>query len=310
MERFAYGTYGELLSDVKNSIRFLYNGAYGVTTDENGLYYMRARYYNSDIKRFINQDIKVGDIGNSQGLNRYAYCEGNPVNMADPFGLSPMGMDDIRKLFDVHDVLGVIGFAGNFVGGVGVLISIVCDVADAVIYFKEGEPLKDAISLVCAIPGIGDIIGAVRHGTKLAKTAKIIGNTIRMAQKMYVTTESARTAIELAGNAKIEYDLNGGEMTSSVKGKLFGAAAMVGLAVVSGKSLARDVGNLSKAAEVHFKTRNQQTTDAVTGKNIQYEGVGGCFVAGTQVKTKEGGRNIEDVKAGDFVLSENPETGI
>ena len=79
MERFAYGTYGELLSDVKNSIRFLYNGAYGVTTDENGLYYMRARYYNSDIKRFINQDTKVGDIGSSQSLNRYAYCEGNPI---------------------------------------------------------------------------------------------------------------------------------------------------------------------------------------------------------------------------------------
>ena len=48
---------------------------------------MRARYYNSDIKRFINQDIKFEDIGNRQGLNRYGDCEGNPVNMVDPFGL-------------------------------------------------------------------------------------------------------------------------------------------------------------------------------------------------------------------------------
>ena len=79
VECFSYGTYSELLSIVENKIRFLYNGAYGVTTDENGLYYMRARYYNSDIKRFINQDIKVGDIGSSQSLNRYAYCEGNPI---------------------------------------------------------------------------------------------------------------------------------------------------------------------------------------------------------------------------------------
>lgn len=69
-EQFAYGTYGELLTTVKNKIRFLYNGSYGVTTDENGLYYMRARYYNPDIKRFINQDIKIGDIGSSQSLTR------------------------------------------------------------------------------------------------------------------------------------------------------------------------------------------------------------------------------------------------
>ena len=81
IERFTYGTYGELLSEVTSNIRFLYNGSYGVVTDENGLYYMRARYYNSDIKRFINRDIKVGDIGSSQSLNRYAYCEGNPVTL-------------------------------------------------------------------------------------------------------------------------------------------------------------------------------------------------------------------------------------
>ncbi|HCJ08698.1 MAG TPA: hypothetical protein DHV96_10180, partial [Lachnospiraceae bacterium] len=72
IERFAYGTYGELLQKAKNAVRFLYNGSYGVVTDENGLYYMRARYYNPDIKRFLNQDIKVGDISNGQGLNRYA----------------------------------------------------------------------------------------------------------------------------------------------------------------------------------------------------------------------------------------------
>lgn len=61
IEKFAYGTYGELLTEVVNNIRFLYNGSYGVVTDSNGLYYMRTRYYKPDIKRFINQDIKVGD---------------------------------------------------------------------------------------------------------------------------------------------------------------------------------------------------------------------------------------------------------
>lgn len=37
--------------------RFLYNGRFGISTDDNGLYYMRLRYYNPQIKRFINQDL-------------------------------------------------------------------------------------------------------------------------------------------------------------------------------------------------------------------------------------------------------------
>ncbi len=50
---------------------------------------MRARYYNVDIKRFINQDVVEGNITNSPSLNKYAYCQGNPVSILDPFGLFP-----------------------------------------------------------------------------------------------------------------------------------------------------------------------------------------------------------------------------
>ncbi|MBO5388403.1 MAG: hypothetical protein J6A59_09720, partial [Lachnospiraceae bacterium] len=91
---YDYGTYGELVSTTEYSnttptIRFLYNGQLGVATDGNGLYYMRSRYYNPEIKRFINQDVLIGSIGNSNSLNRYSYVEGNPVSYTDPFGLSP-----------------------------------------------------------------------------------------------------------------------------------------------------------------------------------------------------------------------------
>ena len=36
-----------------NDTPFLYNGRYGVQTDPNGLLYMRARYYNPYICRFL-----------------------------------------------------------------------------------------------------------------------------------------------------------------------------------------------------------------------------------------------------------------
>jgi len=80
VERFTYGTYGELLSGTTDNIHYLYNGQYGVSTEDHSLYYMRQRYYNPEIKRFINQDIITGSIGNSQSLNRYCYVQGNPVH--------------------------------------------------------------------------------------------------------------------------------------------------------------------------------------------------------------------------------------
>ena len=119
--RFVYGTYGKLY-DIKDGsgttlgniaasegytyaemahalgMEYLYNGQYGVSTDMNGLYYMRARYYDQSIKKFINRDVLSGDIGNSQSLNRFSYVQGNPVSLTDPFGLCPDGNGKIENL--------------------------------------------------------------------------------------------------------------------------------------------------------------------------------------------------------------------
>jgi RHS repeat-associated protein len=46
---------------------------YGVMTDSNGLYYMRARFYSPEMRRFVNQDILLGFVEDGQSLNRYAY---------------------------------------------------------------------------------------------------------------------------------------------------------------------------------------------------------------------------------------------
>jgi len=57
-------------------------------SDDNGLYYMRARYYSPELKRFINADTIKGTIYDSRTLNGYAYANGNPVSLVDPFGTS------------------------------------------------------------------------------------------------------------------------------------------------------------------------------------------------------------------------------
>ncbi len=88
-DTFTFGPYAELVGRTGETVTpFLYNGREGVMTDSIGLYYMRARYYNSEIKRFVNQDVLLGTISNSPSLNRYAYVNGQPVSMIDPWGLS------------------------------------------------------------------------------------------------------------------------------------------------------------------------------------------------------------------------------
>ncbi|MEF2967372.1 RHS repeat-associated core domain-containing protein [Paenibacillus sp. M1] len=85
--RYTYGIYGELEQhEGSTSQPFQYNGRDGVMTDPNGLYYMRARYYDPELKRFLNRDVILGDLTDGQTLNRYAYVNGDPVGYVDPLG--------------------------------------------------------------------------------------------------------------------------------------------------------------------------------------------------------------------------------
>ena len=261
---------------------------------------MRARYYNSDIKRFINQDIKVGDIGNSQSLNRYAYCEGNPVNMVDPFGLSPEDTQDQGKESKYAFWHGLLDVAGLVWDG--------ADIVNAALYAMEGNWVMAATSIACALPVIGTAVAGVTKATKLAKAGKVIEKTLQVAGKLYTTIESAKAALELAGDAKMEYAVNGGKMTLGVAAKMVGAVAMASISMLTAGSLMKDVTSLSKVSDIDMNTKTQETADAESGKCAKGEGIG-CFIAGTKVKTVDGEKNIEDVKAGDYVLAENPETG-
>ena len=64
--------------------RFNYVGAWGVTDDGNGLFFMRNRMYDAGTRRFLERD----PIGWSGGSNIYAYVSGNPINQVDPNGFS------------------------------------------------------------------------------------------------------------------------------------------------------------------------------------------------------------------------------
>jgi RHS repeat-associated protein len=73
-----------------------------------GLYYFRARWYDTITGRWLSND----PIGISGGLNQYVFCANNPVNSRDPFGLCETSDDSYsyddftRALWDGVDELG------------------------------------------------------------------------------------------------------------------------------------------------------------------------------------------------------------
>jgi len=63
---------------------------------ESALYYMRYRYYDPDLGRFLSED----PIGITGGLNLYAYAGNDPLNHRDPTGLD---IECISSGGDMHE---------------------------------------------------------------------------------------------------------------------------------------------------------------------------------------------------------------
>ncbi len=90
VERYSYSAYGETrvfdgndseLAKSAHGNRYTFQGR--EIDWDTGLLYFRARWYNSEIGRWLSKDL----IGISGGLNLYVFCGNNPVNFSDPLGL-------------------------------------------------------------------------------------------------------------------------------------------------------------------------------------------------------------------------------
>jgi RHS repeat-associated protein len=88
--RYAYEPFGQVLSQQETLPQpFKFVGQYGVMAEPGGLYYMRARYYDPSVGRFISED-PIGFAGGD--INLYGYVLDDPVNLVDPFGLQMIGV--------------------------------------------------------------------------------------------------------------------------------------------------------------------------------------------------------------------------
>ena len=82
---YKYDAFGvEQNIDDSDSNAFRYCGEY--YDSESGTIYLRARYYDPTIGRFISRDSYAGEINDPLSLNFYTYCENNPIYGIDPNG--------------------------------------------------------------------------------------------------------------------------------------------------------------------------------------------------------------------------------
>jgi RHS repeat-associated protein len=62
--------------------------------EETGLIYAKARFYDSEVGRFLSQDDYLGEISSPPSLHRYFYAFANPARFVDRNGRQAVGADD------------------------------------------------------------------------------------------------------------------------------------------------------------------------------------------------------------------------
>ena len=142
---YTYDAWGKLLTssgDMAEANPLRYRGYFYDT--ETGLYYLKSRYYDPEVCRFINADAYASTGQGILGLNMFTYCICSPVTLYDPsgrltiaagvdasaaFGLA-VGMS-LQYVFDLHGNYGVLVTAALGGGTPAASVSYITSITNA-----------------------------------------------------------------------------------------------------------------------------------------------------------------------------------
>lgn len=159
-DTYFYHPFGKVLAKTGSSTNpYQYAGLLGVEQDETGLLYMRARYYDPALGRFVSKD----PLGVSGGdYNLYAFARNSPYALSDPSGMwFDIVLDVGFVLYDVYSLITEPSWTNAAALGL--------DVVGAVVPFATG--LGTAYKATKSVPKAIDVYQAERKLTSIATKA-------------------------------------------------------------------------------------------------------------------------------------------
>jgi RHS repeat-associated protein len=267
-DTYKYGPYGEMVSRTgTNTQPFQYNGRDGVMSDASGLYYLRARYYSPDLKRFVQRDVLAGTAPVTPSLNRYAYVNGQPIDLIDPFGLA--GQPSVRAISTDFFVRVGSEFTESFAeayvdvergnyadGAVNVGLGVLGLVAAI-------DPLSFALGNVkVAAATAADPLAALGYGScktnrQVADGIGLIADVVSIRNAVRGLKALKRVPAIQRGALANAYDSAGlyGEVPS-IASQLLQRARYAGKLAWDARGLAKDTAELGQAADEFAKSLN------------------------------------------------------
>jgi RHS repeat-associated protein len=244
---YVYNAFGLILhktGTINQPFKFM--GEFGCESENDTLYFLRARYYNALTHRLLSPDAVYGEISDPLSLNHYVYGLNNPLIWFDPTGFSPS--EDDGKLTQLKN---------------GILAGI-------------GSDLRAAISPagIATLVGIGTLLAVPATSAPTAAILTMIGGI--------KTFFDIRDAISSAFNGDyyslgeslghLGLDILGSGLFKSLSG---GARAVetIGAEAKAGKALGSGAEDVTSILQSHVtaasKRVDAQGDDAFTAKQLE-----------------------------------------
>jgi RHS repeat-associated protein len=170
--------------------------------DEIGLYYYGARWYDTTLGRFTQADVNIPAHQGSQGWDRYAYVNNNPIQFTDSTG------QWVETAFDVISLGMTINDIRNEGWTVMNTVSLVTDVASIIIPVVPAgvsHALRAAKYANKAVNAVDTTLDAARLVDKASSSAsaldklkemsKIVGDLCSFSEDTLVATKEGTTSI-------------------------------------------------------------------------------------------------------------------
>ncbi|MDZ8070038.1 MAG: putative Ig domain-containing protein [Nostoc sp. DedQUE08] len=323
-DRYTYDAFGGLLDQTGT-----FGNSFGFAGEQRdaatGLDYLRARYYDSSLGRFISKDEFPGYLNDPYSQHDYQYAHANPVRYTDPSGYFTLG-DAMAAVtlagqlatfsgigFGVGYIAGaaangasgeeILGMFGEWGAGFasGVSGGFLTDVYE----YTTGQKIEPKHAMLYNAGNIAGIGVSFITGMKAATWAKTAVGPLKWVSRIDDALD-AYDAAKSTYNLYQSYQDNGKFEREDVWNLLAYvpfAGAILGTKKFFAANKAINAGADDVIGDITKGPDNVLRMTQDTGTKI-----GNCFVAGTEILTTEGIKNIEDIKVGDWVIADDPTT--